>query len=87
MEIKEYKLSKETSALMTCIEELTELQGHVFEALEMFYDEAQIGGEGVEGKIGSKLFDALGVARDELFAIMDGEIVQNLCTTSKEKEI
>lgn len=91
MEIKEYKLTKDTSAIVTCIEEVTNLQGNIYEAIALHYDEAQIAcGAGVEAdkeKIGYKLFEALEVVRDKLFELMKNEVVENLCTTSKEKEI
>ena len=39
MEVRTYNLTKETSALITCIEQCTELHSNILEALEMFYDE------------------------------------------------
>ena len=55
----------------------------------MHYDEAQIGTGGAEdkAKIGNNIFEALQTIQNELFEIMQGEIVENLCTTSEKKEI
>ena len=89
MKINNYSITQDTAAVLTCIEEATTLWGHVYDAIAMHYDEAQIGTGGADGKgkIGNNIFDALQTIQNELFEIMQGEIIENLCTTSKEKEI
>lgn len=90
MEVRTYNLTKETSALITCIEQCTELHSNILEALEMYYDERQIAFTGVEEdkeKIGYDLFNAIQKVQDELFKLAKEEVIQNLCTTSKDKEI
>lgn len=85
MKINSYSITQDTAAVLTCIEEASTLWGHIYEAIAMHYDEAQIGTG--EAKIGNNIFEALQTIQNELFEIMQGEIIENLCTTSEKKEI
>lgn len=89
MKINSYSITQDTAAVLTCIEEASTLWGHIYEAIAMHYDEAQIGTGEAEDKekIGNNIFEALQTIQNELFEIMQGEIVENLCTTSEKKEI
>lgn len=85
MDIKNYSVSKDTAALISCLEELSTVHEHIYEALSLHYDENQIG---YEDKVGGQIFSKLFEVRKEVFEIIREVIEENLSSiTSGDKEI
>lgn len=85
MKVNEYTLSRDTAAVISCIEEINEVKKHVEEALLLHYEENGVWGE--EG-MGTPVFHALIQAKEELHKIVSYLIEENLCTTAQgTKEI
>lgn len=82
MEVKNYSVSKDTAALISCLEELSTVHSHIYEALAMHYDE-----RAVESELGEAVFSKLCEVRNEVYKLIQAEMEENLCTTSTEKEI
>jgi len=80
MKVNEYTLSRDTAAVISCIEEINEVKKHVEEALLLHYEESGVWGE--EG-MGTPVFHALTQAKEELHKIVSYLIEENLCDTDK----
>ena len=84
LQIQKYSVTKETAALLSCIEELNTLYGHIYEALSLIYDPVmQVDG----GVVGKELFEALRVVDSELYSFLSQSIRESLCITSGVREI
>lgn len=84
LQIQKYSVTKETAALLSCIEELNTLYGHIYEALSLIYDPVmQVDG----GVVGKELFEALRVVDSELYSFVAQSIRESLCSTSGVREI
>ena len=84
LQIQKYSVTKETAALLSCIEELNTLYGHIYEALSLIYDPVmQVDG----GVVGKELFEALQKADSELCSFVAQSIRESLCSTSGVREI
>ena len=79
-----YRVSKETAALLSCIEELSTLYGHIYDALSLTYDGVLQIDRGVVGKA---LFDALQVVDSELYSFLSQSIRENLSPSSGVRQI
>ena len=85
MKVNEYTLSRDTAAVISCIEKINEVKKHVEEALLLHYEESGVWGE--DG-MGTPVFHALIQAKEELHKIVSYLIEENLCTTAQgTKEI
>ena len=84
LQIQKYSVTKETAALLSCIEELNTLYGHIYEALSLIYDPVmQLDG----GVVGKELFEDLRVVDSELYSFVAQSIRESLCSTSGVMEI
>ena len=80
MKVNEYTLSRDTAAVISCIEEINEVKKHVEEALLLHYEESGVWGE---NGMGTPVFHALTQAKEELHKIVSYLIEENLCDTDK----
>lgn len=84
LQIQKYSVTKETAALLSCIEELNTLYGHIYEALSLIYDPVmQVDG----GVVSKELFEALRVVDSELYSFVAQSIRESLCSTSGVRKI
>jgi len=80
MKVNEYTLSRDTAAVISCIEEINVVKKHVEEALLLHYEESGVWGE---NGMGTPVFHALTQAKEELHKIVSYLIEENLCDTDK----
>lgn len=81
MQINKYSVSKDTAALLTCLEELSEVHNHVYSAIALHYSEEQA------EDIGQRITLSLMEARESIYEIIKGIIEENLCSSEDKKEI
>jgi hypothetical protein len=77
-----YEVSKETASFIDYIKRVGELDSSIRDTLEEIYCNENIikRGEVNVEKLGSRLFGALGVVRDELYSFLNDNIAENLFT-------
>lgn len=88
LQINNYAVSKETAALLTCLEEIRDIYGDIKEALSINYSLEDV----ERGKVGKEIFDALDTISDKLLEMVGSgifesiNILSNIGKYNKEKK-
>lgn len=87
---REYKLTKETAAIVACLDDVVQLQSRIYDALCLHYDTSQMdipcGSEHKKG-IGAPIFECLQCVEDELLLHFSKFVHERLQYTQHNCEI